>query len=50
LEYLLDRNARSDALMVVKYLLLGHQAASHSIVPTFSEVLEKIAQEVNYID
>ncbi|GET01345.1 ubiquitin carboxyl-terminal hydrolase 38 [Rhizophagus clarus] len=44
-EYLLDRNARNDALMVGKYLLLGAPDVFDLIIPTFSKGLEKIAQE-----
>ncbi|RIA94965.1 hypothetical protein C1645_525117 [Glomus cerebriforme] len=44
-EYLLDRHARNDALMVVEHLLLGTPDIFDSVVPTFSKVLEKIAQE-----
>jgi len=43
---LLNRNARSDALMVVEYLLLGVPDIFDSIVPAFPKVLEKINQEV----
>lgn len=49
-EYLLERNARNDALMVGEYLLLGAPDVFDLIIPTFSKVLEKIAQEVNFSD
>ncbi|PKK80900.1 cysteine proteinase [Rhizophagus irregularis] len=44
-EYLLERNARNDALMVGEYLLLGAPDVFDLIISTFSKVLEKIAQE-----
>ncbi|CAG8585704.1 9662_t:CDS:10 [Diversispora eburnea] len=47
-KYLLTRKSRQDALLVIRYTLLGYQAANdvfHTIVPLFPDVLDVLFQD-----
>ncbi|CAG8642096.1 4454_t:CDS:10 [Dentiscutata erythropus] len=51
--YLRDKKSREDALLVVKYMLLGYQIASDVfmlVVPMYPEVLDIISQESDQVD
>ncbi|KAF0377984.1 ubiquitin carboxyl-terminal hydrolase 38 [Gigaspora margarita] len=52
-KYLWDRKSREDALLVVKYMLLGYQIAPdvfQQVTPMYPEVLDIISQEGDQID